>query len=107
MHQIFAAYTQHSVDLQTLSPAPEIKNIGTLVNIVRRNAFVIAGILTLVLLIFGGFGFIMSAGSGDAKGMDKGKQAITGAIIGLILIVLSASIVSLIGVLTGQQLLGP
>jgi hypothetical protein len=106
MHKIFAVYTQDSVDLKTLSPAPEIKNIGTLVNIILRNAFVIAGILALILLIFGGFSFIMSAGSGDAKGMEKGKQAITGAFIGLILIVLSASIVSLIGVLTGQQLLG-
>lgn len=100
MDHIFA------VNLKELSPAPKLTNIGTLVNIVLRNAFVIAGVVALFLLVFGGFGFIMSAGSGDSKGMEKGKQAITGAVIGLILIVLSASIVALIGTLTGQQLLG-
>ena len=100
MHKVFA------LDLKELSPAPKITDIGTLVNVVLRNAFVIAGIITLFLLIFGGFGFIMSAGSGDAKGMQKGKQAITAALIGLVLVVLSASIVNIIGVLTGQKLLG-
>jgi hypothetical protein len=100
MHKVFA------LDLIELSPAPKITNVGTLVNVVLRNSFVIAGVITLFLLIFGGFGFIMSAGSGDAKGMQKGKQAITGALIGLVLVVLSASIVNIIGVLTGQKLLG-
>ena len=105
MHTVFAAAGE-SVNLQDLSPAKGIVDIGTLVNVILRNAFVVAGIVALFLLIFGGFGFIMSAGSGDSKGMEKGKQAITGALIGLILIVLSASIVALIGTLTGQQLLG-
>jgi len=102
MNRVFA------VNLSELSPAPQVKDIGTLVNIVLRNAFVLAGIIALFLLIFGGFGFIMSAGSGDAKGMQKGKQAITGALIGLVLVVLSASIVALVGTLTGtrEQLLG-
>ncbi len=100
------AYTQDTVSLKDLTPAPNITDLGTLVNIILRNAFTIAGILALILLIFGGFGFIISAGSGDAKGMEKGKQAITGALIGLILIVLSASIVSLVGIITGQKLLG-
>ena len=101
MDRVFA------INLKELSPAPKIINIGTLVNIILRNAFVIAGVVALFLLIFGGFGFIMSAGSGDSKGMEKGKQAITGAIIGLILIALSASIVALIGTLTGRtDLLG-
>jgi len=99
-------YTVFAVDLKTLSPASKLEDLGTLVNIILRNAFVIAGIVALFLLIFGGFGFIMSAGSGDAKGMEKGKQAITGALIGLALVVLSASIVALIGTLTGQKLLG-
>ena len=102
MHKVFAA----PVQLSTLAPAKNITDIGTLTNVILRNAFVVAGIVALFLLIFGGFGFIMSAGSGDAKGMEKGKQAITAAIIGLMLVALSASIVALIGKLTGQQLLG-
>ena len=112
-HSRFFPYTEimqnvfaQSVNLKDLAPAKGLTDIGTLVNIILRNAFVVAGIVTLFLLIFGGFGFIMSAGSGDAKGMEKGKQAITGALIGLALVVLSASIVALIGTLTGQKLLG-
>ena len=104
MHHVYAV--GQSVNLKELSPAKGIEDIGTLVNVIIRNAFVIAGVVALFLLIFGGFGFIMSAGSGDAKGMEKGKQAITAAIIGLMLVALSASIVDLIGKLTGQQLLG-
>ena len=104
MHHVYAE--GQSVNLKELSPAKGIEDIGTLVNVIIRNAFVIAGVVALFLLIFGGFGFIMSAGSGDAKGMEKGKQAITAAIIGLTLVALSASIVALIGKLTGQQLLG-
>jgi len=104
MHHVYAV--GQSVNLKELSPAKGIEDIGTLVNVIIRNAFVIAGVVALFLLIFGGFGFIMSAGSGDAKGMEKGKQAITAAIIGLMLVALSASIVALIGKLTGQQLLG-
>jgi len=102
MHNVFA------FDLKELSPAPKLTDLGTLTNIILRNAFVVAGIVALFLLIFGGFGFIMSAGGGDAKGMEKGKQAITAALIGLALVALSASIVALIGTLTGTkgQLLG-
>jgi hypothetical protein len=102
MHKVFA----ETVQLSSLSPAKGIVDIGTLTNVIIRNAFVIAGVVALFLLIFGGFGFIMSAGGGDAKGMEKGKQAITAAVIGLALVALSASIVALIGKLTGQQLLG-
>jgi len=104
MHKVFAA----SVQLSTLAPAKNITDIGTFTNVILRNAFVVAGVVALFLLIFGGFGFIMSAGGGDAKGMEKGKQAITAAIIGLALVALSASIVALIGTLTGTkgQLLG-
>jgi len=104
MDRVFAA--GQSVNLLDLSPAKGIGDMGTLVNVIIRNAFVIAGVVALFLLIFGGFGFIMSAGSGDTKGIEKGQKAITAAIIGLILIALSASIVALIGKLTGQQLLG-
>lgn len=104
MHTVFA----QSVKLSDLAPAKNITDIGTLTNVVLRNSFVVAGVVTLFLLIFGGFGFIMAAGSGDAKGMEKGKQAITAALIGLALVALSASIVALIGTLTGTkgQLLG-
>jgi hypothetical protein len=107
MQNVFAA-VETTVRLDEFSISKSIPDLGTLTNIILRNAFVIAGVVTLFLLIFGGFGFIMSAGSGDAKGMEKGKQAITGALIGLVLIVLSASIVALIETLTSTkgQLLG-
>jgi len=107
MHRIFAAGGD-SVKLGEFSISKSIPDLGTLTNIILRNAFVIAGVVALFLLIFGGFGFIMAAGSGDAKGMEKGKGAITAALIGLALVAMSASIVALIGTLTGTktQLLG-
>jgi len=95
MEQIYA------VPLQSLAPTSKIVNIGTLVNIIVKNAFTFAGIIALILLIFGGFRFIVAAGSGDAKQMEQGKKAITTAIIGLIVIATSLLLVQMIGILTG------
>jgi hypothetical protein len=56
------------------------------------------------LLVIGGFGMIASAG-GDSKSLEKGKQAITGAVLGLVVIIGSFWIVQLVQVLTGITLL--
>lgn len=62
-------------------------------NIVQAGMVVVAYV-TIFFLIKGGFGYITSAGS--SEGMASAKKTITNAIIGLIIAILSASIVNAI-----------
>jgi hypothetical protein len=106
MPSVYTKAFGETVNIGTYAPSAGIKDIGTLVNVIVKNAFTLGGVIVLVLLILGGFGFIMSAGSGDVKGMEKGKKAITAAVAGLILIFMSVAIIQIISILTGYQLLG-
>ena len=94
----------NSVPLQSLAPNPTLTTFGPLVSAVVKNAFVFAGLISFFLLIFGGFQVIV--GAGDPKKAEKGKAAITGAVIGLLIVFGSFWIVQIIGVITGQNLLG-
>lgn len=101
MEQVYA-----QVDIKSVfTPATTFNSFGDIVTVVVKNAFVLAGIISFVLLIVGGFGVIVSAGSGDAKQMEQGKKAITGAVIGLIVVVASVFIVQILATVTGSTVL--
>lgn len=89
----------------TFGPAKTFPTIGSLISVLLPNVFILAGIIFFLLLIFGGFGLIMGAGGGDAKQADKGKQAITAAVIGFLVIFLSYWIIQIIQTVTGVQIL--
>ncbi len=99
MKQVFA-----QVDIGTyFQPAQHFTTLGSLVSVIMPNAFILAGIIAFVLLVFGGFGIIVGAGSGDPKKIEQGKKAITGAAIGLIIIVASVWIIQIIETITGMN----
>jgi len=98
MERIFA------VDLQTLAPSQSITSISILVSVLLKNALTIAGVVCLFLLILGGFSFIVSAG-GDAKAKEKGKNTITSAVIGFVLIFAAYWIIQIVQILTGIKIL--
>ena len=101
MTQVFA----QGVDIgSSFAPAKSFDTIGSLISVVVQNAFVIAGIIAFVLMVVGGFGIIVGAG-GDPKQLEKGKQAITAAVLGLIVIIGSFWIIQILEVLTGKTLL--
>ena|SRR3989344_6948722 len=97
------------MDLKSISPTTfgQFDTFGVLVTVIVRNAFVLAGIMSFLLLVFGGFSVIMGAGAGDTKQLEKGKQTITGAIAGLIIVVTSYWIVQIIEKITGLPLITP
>jgi len=92
------------IDENLFSPAKSIPTVSSLVNVVLKNAFVFAGVIFFVLLILGGFSFIMSAG-GDAKKAEKGKQTITAAVTGLAIVITAYWIIRIIEILTGINIL--
>ncbi len=94
------------VDLsRDFAPATTFGTIGSFISVITQNIFTIAGLITLILLIFGGFSYIVSAGSGDAKQLEKGKKAITSALIGLVLIFCSFWIIQLLEIVLGIKIL--
>lgn len=101
MEQVYAQVPISDI----FAPAKNFSSLGPLVTVIISNAFVLAGIIAFLLLIAGGFGIIAGAGSGDTKKMEQGKQAITGAAIGLIVIVGSFWLVQIIQTVTGITLL--
>lgn len=99
--------TVYAVDIkQIFTPATSFPTIGSLVNVLLKNSLVIAGIIALALLIFGGFGVIVSAGEGDTKKLEQSQQTIVSAITGLIIIVSAVWIIQIIEKITGIKLLG-
>jgi len=82
-------------------------NLGALIGVLLKNALILSGFIFLLLLIFGGFGLIMGAGSGDAKKTAQGQQSITTAAIGFALVVGAYWIIQLIEILTGVKILNP
>lgn len=96
----------YAVDIkQVFTPAQTFGTFGDLTNVIVRNAFVLAGLISFLLLIFGGVGIIAGAGSSDPKQIEKGKEALTGGIIGLLVIVASVWLVQIIEKITGIHLL--
>lgn len=100
MQQVYA-----DVDLSQFTDLSHFDTIGKLVTVVVKNIFVLAGVIAFILLIIGGFGMIVAAGSGDTKKLEQGQKAITAAVIGLLVIVGSFWIVQIIHILTGVTLI--
>lgn len=77
-------------------------NVSDLLQLLLPNAFIFAGIILFILLIFGGLTIITSAG--NAKEMEKGTQAIGGALLGFLLIFAAYWIIQIVQVVTGVQI---
>lgn len=80
---------------------------SVLISIIIKNSLTLASVIFLGLLIFGGITFIMNAGNGDSKKAGQGKAAITNALIGFAVVLLAYSIIQVIEVITGLQILNP
>ncbi|MFA5828508.1 MAG: hypothetical protein WC841_04090 [Candidatus Shapirobacteria bacterium] len=80
---------------------------SVIVNIILKNSITIAGTVLLGLLIFGGVTYIIGAGNGDPKKAAQGQQAITSSFIGFGVVVFAYSIIQIIQVITGLEILNP
>jgi hypothetical protein len=105
MEHVYASFSLN--DPAVFPLAQKFPTFGGLVSVLLQNAFMIAGVIAFIFLVFGGFSVIMGAGGGDTKQLEKGKKAITGAVIGLIVVVTSVWIIQIIGKVTGLNLLNP
>jgi Zn-dependent protease with chaperone function len=83
------------------------EGIGGIISTLINNVYILAGIVLFILLIVGGLGFIMGAGSDNPEQAKKSKSAITSALIGFVVIFCSYWIIRIIEILTGFYILDP
>lgn len=88
------------------TPLTKVEDLGSLVSMIVNIAFVVAGIILLFFFIFGGISIIAGAGKDNPEQAAKGKQAITSAALGFIVVFAAYWIVQLIELVTGIVILG-
>ncbi len=79
-------------------------NIAGLINRALTFIFPLAGLALFLMLVWGGFE--MLTGAASKKSLDAGKQRITAAIIGFLLLFSSYWIVQIVERITGVGILG-
>ena len=77
-------------------------NIGTIISTILPYLFVIAGLLLLFYLIYGGFHMMIAAN--DEKGLAEAKGKITNALIGFLLLFISYWLVQILGYILGIKI---
>jgi hypothetical protein len=86
---------------RSIKNVPAFQSLGGFISAVLPSIFVISGIILFVLIVFGGLTMILNAGSGDAKKVEQGQQALTSAMIGMVVIFCAWWIIKIIEYLTG------
>ena len=78
---------------------------GDLFSTILFNVYIIAGVIFLFLLIFGGVSLIIGAGSQNSEKVAGGQKAISSALAGFIVIFASYFIIQIIELITGVNIL--
>ena len=78
-----------------------INSIGDLVNRLVDFIIPLSGIILLLVLIWGGYDYLLS--HGDPEKVKSGKGKITAGIIGFIIIILAYTLTKLIAYIFGLQ----
>lgn len=98
-------YAQVPIGERFGAPFREITDVGGLVSAVVSNLYILAGIVFLVLFIWGGLNVIGSAGNSDPQQAAKGWKIITSAFVGFLIIFTSYWIIKIIELVTGLKIL--
>lgn len=77
----------------------DMTSIGNVINKAIPFIFSFAGLALLLMLIMAGFDLLTSAG--DTKKLETGKQRLTYAIVGIILIIVAYWLVQIAGIIFG------
>lgn len=86
------------------SPVANFVTIGYVLNPVIFSLYIISAVILFIFLILGGLMFIINAGKSDKEGMEKGKSAVTGALIGFLIVFSSYWILQIVEFITGIKI---
>jgi len=96
-------FAQQTVDIGTSygSPWGISLTLSDLVSIIISLGITFAGIIVVFLFIFAGYGIIAGAGNNDPKAAAQGRQALTYALMGFIIVFTSYMIIRFIELVLG------
>ena len=83
------------------SPFGQEKGIGSLVSLILNISFVLAGVLILFFFVLGGIQIIQGAGKNNPESVAKGRQAVTAAVLGFVIVFVAFWIIRVIELITG------
>lgn len=87
------------------SPIGRTVSLGDLITVFVSAAISVAGIIVLFLLVGGGLSIIAGAGNNDPRATGQGKQAVTWALIGFLVVFGAFWLIQLIEAVTGVNIL--
>ena len=90
-----------ALDVRTFGGAGNTITIGNILSRAIPFIFIFAGVGLFLMILASGFDFLTSAG--DAKKLDQGKQRLTFAVVGFIIIFSAFWIVQIFGAMFGLQ----
>ncbi len=97
-----AAYASVRIDQTSVNPIAKFNSIGSILNLLLPTIMIVASLVFLAILLYGAFTYVTSSGEQDK--VQKARKTITYSVLGLVLILFSYLIVSLVGVVTGTGL---
>ncbi len=97
-----AAYAKVRIDQTTVNPIAKFNSLGSVLNLVLPTVMIVAALLFLAILLYGAFTYVTSSGEQDK--VQKARKTITYSVLGLVLILFSYLIVSLVGLVIGTGL---
>lgn len=79
-------------------------SFSSIISFAINMILIVTSIILFFILIGGGIAVIVSGGRNDSKGSAKGQQAVTGALIGLLIVFGAWAIMSLINAFFGVDI---
>lgn len=99
--------SSHAVDIgkEYGGSVNTLSDVGKIVTSVSSSLYIVAGVVLLVLVIWGGLEIVRGAGSDDRDQVGKGQKIIGAGVAGFLLIFISYWIIQIIELLTGTNIL--
>lgn len=89
---------------QGIGDTEQFNSLGGLISAILPNVYVLAGLILLFFLIFGGLTVILGAGKGNQENVEKGKKVLTSVLIGFLVVFASYWIIQILEILTGIEI---
>lgn len=95
-----------NIDPTIFSPAGNFPTIGSFINTLIPNIFVISGVIFFIIFIYAGFAMI-AAGQAEPEKWKKIQAVMSSALVGLIIIFVAYWIIKIIEIVTGLNIFNP
>lgn len=102
--QVFAAQDVTNLGFDNAPKGFKIEDINRLISNLISVAFIVAGLLAFVFLIWGGIDWLISGG--DKTKTEAARNRITAALVGLAIVAASWAIIKVVGYFFGVDVLG-